>query len=145
MVPINGPMIREEATEIAKKLSNPVEYDGFKASSGWLECWKSRYGIKQRDVESESGQVQTETVDSWMERQRNYTKDTNWKISRMKTRQGVSFVRFLRKVWQRKDADARVARNLNSEWQSPSLLMQRVRKKSRLLSGKARTQDVSRI
>ena len=70
MVPINGPMIREEATEIAKKLNNPVEYDGFKASSGWLECWKSRYGIKQRAVESESGQVQTETVESWMERLR---------------------------------------------------------------------------
>ena len=29
MVPINGPMIREEATEIAKKLNKPAEYDGF--------------------------------------------------------------------------------------------------------------------
>lgn len=67
-MPINGLMIREEDTETAKKLYNPVEYDGFKASSGWQECWKSRYGIKQRDVESESGQVQSETVDSWMER-----------------------------------------------------------------------------
>ena len=55
MVPINGPMIREEATEIAKKLNKPAEYDGFKASSGWLECWKSRYGIKHRAVEGESG------------------------------------------------------------------------------------------
>lgn len=54
MVPINGPMIREEATEIAKKLNKPAEYDGFKASSGWLECWKSCYGIKHRAVEGES-------------------------------------------------------------------------------------------
>ena len=68
MLPINGPMIREEATEIAKKLNKPAEYDGLKASSGWLECWKSHYGIKQHAVEGESGQVQTETVESWMER-----------------------------------------------------------------------------
>lgn len=27
MVPINGPMIREEATEIAKRLNKPAEYD----------------------------------------------------------------------------------------------------------------------
>ena len=74
MVPINGPMIREEATEIAKKLNKPAEYDGFKALSGWLECWKSHYGIKQQAVEGESGQVQTETVESWMERQRDLCK-----------------------------------------------------------------------
>lgn len=55
MVPINGPMIREEATEIAKKLDKPAEYDEFEASSGWRECWKSRYGIKQRAIEGESG------------------------------------------------------------------------------------------
>ena len=67
MVPINGLMIGEEATEIAKKLNKPAEYDGFKASSGWLECWKSHYGIRQRAVEGKSGQVQTETVESWME------------------------------------------------------------------------------
>lgn len=37
MVPINGPMIQEEATETAKKLNKPAKYDGFKASSGWLK------------------------------------------------------------------------------------------------------------
>jgi len=70
MVPINGSMIREEATDTAKKLNKPAEYDGFKASSGWLQCWKSHYGIKQWAVEGESGQAQTETVESWMERLR---------------------------------------------------------------------------
>lgn len=66
----NGLMIREAATKTATKLNKPAEYDGFKASSGWLECWKSRYGIEQWAVEGESGQVQTETVESWMERLR---------------------------------------------------------------------------
>ena len=108
MVPINGPMIREEATEIAKKLNKPAEYDGFKASSGWLECWKSHHGIKQRVVESESGQAQTETVESWMERLRELCK-------KKKRPEGVSFIGFLTKVRKRKDADARVARNPNSE------------------------------
>ena len=73
MMPRNGPMI-QEATEIAKKLNKPVKYGGFKASSGWLECWKSRYGIKQRAVEGESGQVQAETAESCMERLRELCK-----------------------------------------------------------------------
>ena len=108
-------MIREEASEIAKKLNKPAEYDGFKVSSGWLECWKSRYGIKQRAVEGESGQVQTETVESWMERLRELRKGYKPEDIWNEERQGVSFVRFLTKVWQSKNADARVARNLNSE------------------------------
>lgn len=45
MVPVNGLMIQEEATEIAKILNKPAEYDGFKALSGWLERWKRWYGI----------------------------------------------------------------------------------------------------
>lgn len=71
MIPINGPMLQEEASAIAARLGN---YRDFKASSGWLECWKNRYGIKQRAVEGESGQVQTEAVESWMERLRELCK-----------------------------------------------------------------------
>ena len=40
LVPINGPMLQEEAAEIAKQLSKP-EFAEFKASSGWLEKWKT--------------------------------------------------------------------------------------------------------
>ena len=57
MVPINGPTLREEASTIAARLG---KYPDFKASSGWLECWKHQ---KQRVAEGESGQVQTEAVD----------------------------------------------------------------------------------
>ena len=46
-----------------------MEYDGFKASRGWYY-----YGIKQRAVEGESGQIKTETVESWMERLRELCK-----------------------------------------------------------------------
>ena len=44
LVPVNGPMLQEEAAEIAKQLAKP-EYAEFKASSGWLEKWKNTYGI----------------------------------------------------------------------------------------------------
>ena len=53
LVPINGPMLQEEAAEIAKQLAKP-EYAEFKASSGWLEKWKNAYGISQRSIERES-------------------------------------------------------------------------------------------
>ena len=71
MVPINGPMLQEEASAIAARLGS---YPDFKASSGWLECWKNRYSIKQRAVEGGSGQVHTETVTSWMKRLRELCK-----------------------------------------------------------------------
>ena len=74
MVPINGPMLQEKASAIATRLG---KYPNLKASSGWLECWKNRYGIKQRAVEGESGQVQKEAVESWMERLRELCKDYN--------------------------------------------------------------------
>ena len=44
LVPINGPMLQEEAAEIAKQLAKP-KYAEFKASSGWLEKWKNAYII----------------------------------------------------------------------------------------------------
>ena len=63
-VPISGPMIQEEAIEIAKQL-NVVE---FRASNGWHEKWKSRHNIGQFSVAGESGDVSDEVVGSWSER-----------------------------------------------------------------------------
>ena len=40
LVPINGPMLQEEAAEIVKQLAKP-DYAEFKASSGWLENGKT--------------------------------------------------------------------------------------------------------
>ena len=49
LVPINGPMLQEEAAEIGKQLAKP-EYAEFKASSGWLEKWKNACGISRRSI-----------------------------------------------------------------------------------------------
>ena len=45
LVPINGPMLQEEAAEIAKQPAAKPEYAEFMASSGWREKWKNAYGI----------------------------------------------------------------------------------------------------
>lgn len=63
---------------------------------------------------SKVNQAQTETVESWMERLRELCKGYKPQDIWNEDETGC-FVRFLTKVWQRKDADARVARNLNSE------------------------------
>ena len=51
--------------EIAVRLGMPEE---FKASNGWLTRWKGRYNISHRIISGESGDVSSQTVDSWFER-----------------------------------------------------------------------------
>ena len=101
MVPINGPMVPEETTKIAKKLNKATEYNGFKASTAWLECWKSRYGIKQWAVEGESGQVQTETVESWVDRLRELCKGYKLEDIGNEDEAGCSFSELLDKKFGR--------------------------------------------
>ena len=69
-VPISGPMIQQEAKEIAERLN----IDNFKASNGWLEKWKHHYNIANFTVSGEEGDVNEETVESWSERLREITK-----------------------------------------------------------------------
>ncbi len=59
-----GPQLQEKAKEIASRLGKP----DFKASNGWLDKWKRRYGIRQVTVSGESGDVSDLTVESWKER-----------------------------------------------------------------------------
>ena len=64
LIPVSGPMIQEEALQIALKL-NVTE---FTASNGWLEKWKTRHNVKQFSVAGEDGEVNAETLESWAER-----------------------------------------------------------------------------
>ena len=59
-----GPQLIEKARQIAKQLG----VENFKGTHEWIEKWKKRYNIKQPNVCGESGDVQGETVSSWMER-----------------------------------------------------------------------------
>ena len=40
-IPISGPIIQEKALQYARELG----YNDFKASSGWLDSWKSRFNV----------------------------------------------------------------------------------------------------
>lgn len=64
-VPISGPMLCEKALEFNEKLK---ENPNFKASSGWLEKFKSRHGIRELNMSGErlsidNSDMETFTVD----------------------------------------------------------------------------------
>ena len=49
-------MLKEEAMEI-KKCLDKVEFKRFTASKGLLEKWKLSYGVRERKVNGEAGEV----------------------------------------------------------------------------------------
>ena len=58
-------MLKEEALKIKKHLNND-QFLTFSASNGWLEKWKILYGIGEKRVNGEAGEVSRETVnDGW--------------------------------------------------------------------------------
>ena len=40
----------------------------FTASNGWLESWKSTYGVKEKRLCGEADEIPTTTVEAWIER-----------------------------------------------------------------------------
>ena len=79
-VPVNGPMLQEEALKIAEALGNTV----FRASNGWLERFKGRHNLKQFTISGEAASVSDVTVASWHERMkeltRGYKREDIWNV-----------------------------------------------------------------
>ena len=71
-IPVSGSMLQEEATLIVKK----KDTSDFVASNGWLEKIKQKYGICNKTVAGEAGDISKETMGSWNERAREIT--TGW-------------------------------------------------------------------
>ena len=65
---------------IKQTLSLP-ELDGFKASEGWLDKWKLSHGMKEKQIAGESLGVSETTVESWIERIKEFVKDMTREIS----------------------------------------------------------------
>lgn len=63
-VPVTGPLLQEEALEIAKALN----VDDFHASNGWLEKWKKHYIIVNMNVDGEEGDANEEVHGQQLER-----------------------------------------------------------------------------
>uniref|UniRef100_A0A1X7STD0 HTH CENPB-type domain-containing protein n=1 Tax=Amphimedon queenslandica TaxID=400682 RepID=A0A1X7STD0_AMPQE len=57
--------IIKKALEIARSLDKDTT---FKASNGWLDCFKKRHGIQQMTVSGECGDVSEATVTGWHDR-----------------------------------------------------------------------------
>ena len=62
----DGPLLMEKAKEISEHLGFKAGI--FKASNGWLECWKKQHNIRRLVICGESGDISGETVTSWKER-----------------------------------------------------------------------------
>ena len=60
----DGPTLIEQAKTIAQQL----QIEGFKASNGWLQKWKSTHSLKSMTISGESAAVPVDTVQSWKER-----------------------------------------------------------------------------
>ena len=75
-----GSMLQEEALKIKESL-NDSSLDSFTASNGWLEKWKSCYGIRETRITGEVDDVSVSTVRSWIERLPELVKVTSWKTS----------------------------------------------------------------
>ena len=54
-VSLNGPILLEQAKKLSKK-----------ASTGWLEKWKKRHGIKLYTMKGESAAVDYNVVNTWL-------------------------------------------------------------------------------
>lgn len=60
-VPLSGPILLEKADSLAQKLG----CSDFKCSSGWLERFKSRHGIKFKHIVGESSTVTSAITHEW--------------------------------------------------------------------------------
>ena len=58
-----------------KKHLNNDEFLTFTLSKGWLDKWKISYGIREKRVNGEVGEVSGGTVNAWTERLWQLTKD----------------------------------------------------------------------
>ena len=63
-IPVDGPMLREEARLIAENLGET----SFKGTDGWLAKWKQRHNVAQMSVAGEEGDVSQKTLEGWRER-----------------------------------------------------------------------------
>ena len=60
-------MLWEEALKIKTEL-NDSNLGDVKASNGWLEYFKKRFGLRQTRIVGEAGDIPITTIKAWLER-----------------------------------------------------------------------------
>ena len=63
-VPLTGALIQEKAL----LLSVQMNHDSFTASNGWLQKWLLRYNIRSCTLSGERAEIDSDVVDSWLQR-----------------------------------------------------------------------------
>lgn len=63
-LPVDGPMLKLKSEELAKKLTIP----DFKASTGWLDNFKTHHGISFKKIQGEVNAVRQADTDDWLNR-----------------------------------------------------------------------------
>lgn len=67
--PISGPLICEKALEVNEKLGGPED---FKASTGWLQKFKFRHGIRELQIQGESLSADSSAAEKFKETFRSF-------------------------------------------------------------------------
>ena len=62
-LPVNGTVVKEKAIGYAKELQT----EGFMASNGWFERWKTRFNVSFKAIAGEEKSVTPEMTSSWLE------------------------------------------------------------------------------
>ena len=74
-IAVSGTLLKEKALSFARALG----VENFKASEGWLSCFKNRHNIAFKSISGESRDVNMSTVDDWKARLPGLCKDYNIK------------------------------------------------------------------
>lgn len=61
-LPISGPLLKEKALHFNKEIGADGQ---FKASEGWLESWKNRYGVRKLQISGEKLSANQDDVDNF--------------------------------------------------------------------------------
>uniref|UniRef100_H3BFD8 HTH CENPB-type domain-containing protein n=1 Tax=Latimeria chalumnae TaxID=7897 RepID=H3BFD8_LATCH len=64
-LPISGEILKAKAEKFAVDLN----IDDFKATNGWLDCWKKRYGIVFKRAHGEKKDMDVPSTTNWIENQ----------------------------------------------------------------------------
>ena len=66
--PISGPLLQEKAKHFSTQLNTETVDREFKASTGWLEKFKTRHGIRNLSIQGEKLSAAEETVEPFLQK-----------------------------------------------------------------------------
>lgn len=67
--PISGPLLQEKAKHFSMQLNGEsADHESFKASTGWLDKFKNRYGIRNLSIQGEKLSAAEETVEPFLQK-----------------------------------------------------------------------------